>query len=474
MTSKSKCEARPCAVSKGESLVAAEINQRARINAYFVQYDDNGANSTEKAPWRPVSEWENPVWGWVLINYANLGLQFFLQDGTFYREVRFGGPKGTRNSPTWLPHQRPGDDPNDHVKAAKTRQLDILIGKMDNREYLQEFVDMITDAMQNSPTASPAYAEFLDAAMGKPPALVNMGFSLELAADALGSEFHFGATPTNPSPTLTKGGTQEKQYEVPVKIGDAERSFDGLVAFFHPEATPTTASQLNLDTFYTFSKEDFSNKKAGAEPDAKATETKKKKTTYRENIGPASYPALKPFWIAPVTGLPTEQDLWHSHRSIASHPLVQLHLAHRFIDASTMDLAASHAKDDCVFRLGPLIMMKDVPDFEVKKHLSAETYDDFHDPAPFVKTASVGIPPLQSGDWAWMQPYPNLGGKGEVPKEELDGRAFAPLPIYQVDENSIFEDDPYTVVKGYLQLRKPIETPSLDGKNWPDPEVDRL
>jgi hypothetical protein len=39
--------------------------------------------------------WEQPIWGWVIINYANYGLQFFLPDGTVYTEVQIGGPAGS-------------------------------------------------------------------------------------------------------------------------------------------------------------------------------------------------------------------------------------------------------------------------------------------------------------------------------------------------------------------------------------------
>ncbi|KAH7136989.1 hypothetical protein B0J13DRAFT_560349 [Dactylonectria estremocensis] len=102
--------------------------------------------------------------------------------------------------------------------------------------------------------------------------------------------------------------------------------------------------------------------------------------------------------------------------------------------------------------LGPLIMPNDVADFDVKKQLSADTYDHFDGPNLLVESAPVGMPVLQSGDWAWMQPYVEPG-KGKVPDDELGGRAFIPLKMRPVDEKPGSEDDPYTAVEGYLQLR---------------------
>ncbi|KAJ8107184.1 hypothetical protein ONZ43_g6815 [Nemania bipapillata] len=68
-----------------------QINQNVRLNANFVKRladdpDQQQSGASGLATWRPASEWENPIWGWVITNYADYGIQLFLPDGTFYRE----------------------------------------------------------------------------------------------------------------------------------------------------------------------------------------------------------------------------------------------------------------------------------------------------------------------------------------------------------------------------------------------------
>jgi hypothetical protein len=77
------------------------INQPARLNAAFVVRDDTSG------AWRKCSDWENPIWGWLVINYADNGLQIFLPDGTFYVEVRLSGKAGTNAGFKWLPFDPP-------------------------------------------------------------------------------------------------------------------------------------------------------------------------------------------------------------------------------------------------------------------------------------------------------------------------------------------------------------------------------
>ncbi|KAF5575310.1 hypothetical protein FPANT_11394 [Fusarium pseudoanthophilum] len=62
--------------------VSPAINQPARLNASFVISD----TSQTRAYWRPITEWENPVWGWLVVNYVDNGIQFFSSRGKFYSE----------------------------------------------------------------------------------------------------------------------------------------------------------------------------------------------------------------------------------------------------------------------------------------------------------------------------------------------------------------------------------------------------
>jgi hypothetical protein len=54
--------------------------------------------------------------------------------------------------------------------------------------YLRSFWDMITQALETMPYALADYASYATAIIGKPLALVNVGFSLELAIPSLQSQ----------------------------------------------------------------------------------------------------------------------------------------------------------------------------------------------------------------------------------------------------------------------------------------------
>ncbi|KFA76871.1 hypothetical protein S40288_10082 [Stachybotrys chartarum IBT 40288] len=100
------------------------------------------------------------IWGWVLVNYANQGIQLFTQNGTFYRKVRLAGPENAQTSTLGFTARRRWGLP---------------------RRLLAN--DLATDAMQPAPDA---YAAFDNTALlGRPLTLVHAGWSLELAADQL-------------------------------------------------------------------------------------------------------------------------------------------------------------------------------------------------------------------------------------------------------------------------------------------------
>jgi hypothetical protein len=120
--------------------------------------------------WNPVSQWDNPIWGWVVFNYANNGLQFFLQNRSFYREIRFSGPNGSLESSRWLP-QKPC---NDDMRNARQLQklLDIL---RDEPKCLKVFIEMVNGAMDSMLSN---YTEFMSSLIARPLALVNMAWLL--------------------------------------------------------------------------------------------------------------------------------------------------------------------------------------------------------------------------------------------------------------------------------------------------------
>ncbi|OJJ32516.1 hypothetical protein ASPWEDRAFT_44668 [Aspergillus wentii DTO 134E9] len=113
--------------------VPPSINQAARLNSTFVKYDKRRNNPVIKdqySYWHPVTEWENPIWGWIVLNYVDYGIQLFLPDGTFYREVRLSSPNAPKHiaaSSKWLPFGPPKEKQD-------TVQLDHLIELLSNKD----------------------------------------------------------------------------------------------------------------------------------------------------------------------------------------------------------------------------------------------------------------------------------------------------------------------------------------------------
>ena len=171
-----------------------------------------------------------------LTSDAEQGLQIFLADGTFYREVRFGGSSGTETTAKWLPYDPPSTLPS-------TSQLDFLIQQLANTTYLSAFVDMILQSTLSNQVAAPdSYAAFSSAIIGKPLALVNIGYSLELAGaeninwstvNTQRPDLHLLQPDGSPFASGAAGG-----YTFPVKIGDVDRTFDGLVGYLTPGHQP--------------------------------------------------------------------------------------------------------------------------------------------------------------------------------------------------------------------------------------------
>lgn len=180
-----------------------------------------------------------------MINYIQHSIQIFLADGTFYREVRLGGQSGASTSDQWLPFDRFSQD-------SSSTQLDHLIHRLGDRGYLQAFVDMINGSLQYAATAPDAYAQFLNSVVGKPLALVNIGWCLELAEDAYVNQ----STLNDAKPPLwllpDPRDAQRELYSSPFKLGDRERSFDGLVGYFKTLEKQDDGNDLVLDQCYTY------------------------------------------------------------------------------------------------------------------------------------------------------------------------------------------------------------------------------
>lgn len=478
--------------------MAPNINQDARLNSYFVIRDP------ESGAWRPVTEWENPIWGWLVVNYANYGLQVFLADGTFYREVRIGGASGATAGLKWLPFNpptastAPTSTPKTQAEAIlqqSMRQLDFLITKLTTPggSYMQAFFNMINQSILSTASSPTTYAEFLPSIVGKPLALVNTGFSLELA------EHPFTGQSTLPNPSAIPmrkllpsdtppGPNSPGFYEFALKLGDKERAFDGLVGYFdvtNPGAPlDPKVSDFKLEKIYTYftATDDFVPNPT-SDPDP------------RTAISGDNFPKLHAYYIPPTdtTTTTTHESQLQVHGMIID-PFQPIHAYSAILPMVTLKLPPWRVQSamkimTAFFHMGPLVLTADIAGgagYDIARELkSGYTLADENE---MIKDkGTVNIPVVGAAEWSWLQPFavdvnvatgavvpppavvPASGGTGGtggttvppvVTKKDTRFNAFS---IGPVDSRPRLEKGPYTALEGYLQLRQPIVGPSLGG-----------
>lgn len=307
------------------------INQEARINATFLQKIQS---PNETKSWKPCSDWENPIFGWVVVNYADSSLQFFTGDGIFYTSLQFGGPTGTIKTKDWLPF-----NPPDKAETLVSDQLAALVKRMQKQDtgsdYLLALWDLIRRAIPTMPFPPSDYAQFANAIVGKPLALVNVGWSLELAQPPFWQQ-HTLANP--PLRALLPGESDylrsdaendlKKTYEFHVKIGDADRPFDGVVAYWNSDnpISDKAESATHLEEIYTyFPADNFDG--------------------IRHNIVPGNYPPLKPYYLHPDakdyaggTGFAKAHTDQLTVKTILMDPYTPIHLYSGILPIKKLDL----------------------------------------------------------------------------------------------------------------------------------------
>ncbi|KAF3908355.1 hypothetical protein AA313_de0208908 [Arthrobotrys entomopaga] len=433
--------------------------------------------------WRPTNEWDRPVWGWVVVNYANSGVQVFLPDGTFYREIRLGG-EGSVTSPAWIPFKKPKDP--SFGNTYEMQQLSLLVAKLGCDKYLTEFVGMINSATVKLQAPPSAYSEFTSSLIGRPMALVNMGWSLELAANELSSQLAEDLDPEKwllPYPIPDKPNrdpiVERPAYQFKVKLGDRQRGFDGLIGYFQgkPSSECTFGDALHLDVFYSH----YSGN------DLRGPDLPREKYEFLNIINESNYPVFESHYIAPEnksagvyeTAYNTELSK-HTFGALID-PFSPIHaysgiLPVREIVLPNWQWQTAIEKMKAFFHAGPVLVVKDVPPFVPAKELTADT------PVKKVlKTdkneVGVQLPSVSGDQWTWLQPYVYEPSKLEPKPEPKPGdptlaeNPVCPLPppgpgddlnepkesymglaIDVLDMKSRLEEGPYTAIEGYLQL----------------------
>ncbi|RYC86257.1 hypothetical protein BFJ63_vAg10899 [Fusarium oxysporum f. sp. narcissi] len=430
-----------------------QINQDARLNANFVIPTTDDNRPGDKSYWRPTMEWEMPIWGWILTNYADYGIQLFLADGTFYGEVRIGGADGSMDSPKWSPFEPPKD-----YNPQETARLDALIARLtrpNDTKYIQGFWTMLTTAIDSLPPAPSAYAQFLGSVVGKPFALVNMGWSVELSGPSLAIQ-STSAKKTEPERLLINPDpkNEDQSYIFQVKLGDKERAFDGLVGYFEgfDKPHPETKEELNYDVVNTY----FIPRDTDGNP------------IFKDSFKPVTsetYPKFRPYWIPPVEesrdkDKPASPESYADQRNSKMSifgaiidPFTSVHAYSSFLPAKELALPSwtcqsAMNKMLAFLHAGPMTLTSDVGPFKPDQRLTIEK-------AKQKPPRDLGLLPIGSGDWNWLQPY--VDGDSGVPAYNafgIDKKGNLMKPG--------FEKGPYTSIEGFLQLRRPLMAEKAD------------
>ncbi|KAG7285855.1 hypothetical protein NEMBOFW57_008149 [Staphylotrichum longicolle] len=424
--------------------LSPRINQDARVNAHIVVQD--GAGGSSAITWRPASEWEDQAVGWLLLNNADYGIQFFQKDGTFYREIRKGGPwpKGETVSKKWLPFEPP---PSGSTNAA----LDRFIAQLEDDKYLDAMIFLLEQATADLQHTPNEYSGYLQSLIGRPFALVNMGWSLELANRPLHNQAMGTATqpppyllpPSSARKTKESHGEASDQYSFPIKLGDKDRSFDGLVCYFDTDPSTNDVDYSKI-TYYDDESVLPYSFPPGPAPGSKFP---------RDPSNAAPFPSLSPFYAQAndATSGPDVAKAYNSALKIfggivdpfsAVHgytggllPVKALQFPHWFLEKALRSMTF-------FFQAGPLLVAQDVastysPAYQVSADPSAAATQET------VPGHEVAVPAVSVGEWTWMQPY--VGGN-------TDAYGLAKT----TDGAARFEKAPYTAIQGYMQLRSPL------------------
>ncbi|GAW19372.1 hypothetical protein ANO14919_088580 [Xylariales sp. No.14919] len=445
------------------------INQDARVNVEFMFFDKD----TEV--WRPCTEWESPIWGFLVVNYAEFALQIFLPDGSFYREVRLGGPSGAAEIPAWRPFAPPAIEDKDTDLASQYPQLDRLLDNFRrDPSYLNAFIQTINASLRSVPHTPDQYAEFLNAIVGRPLALANAAFSLELSEPPITSQST--SSGYHPQPSQRK----IVDYEFPVKIGDKDRVFDGLIGYFESQPGAVADSvppgkELIYDSLMTY-----------FDSGTPATTT----------ITKSNYPVLRPYHVSATelnidTANPGSDDNVRStaemRRKHVSRmtmigalmdPFSAVHLYTGIQPVASLrlpgwSLQAAMERMTAFFHIGPLLVTDATTiRYDATKVLTpnynlaalTEVKDipppDATGDAAVPKPAGVAIPAMKSAEWNFLAPFVvrKQAEEGETGPGEKETR-WNPFVIRESVLQPGFEKAPYTAIEGYLQLKHPITSP---------------
>ncbi|KAK6511889.1 hypothetical protein TWF481_000793 [Arthrobotrys musiformis] len=449
--------------------LSPSINQDSRINACFVSRDEgereestdpksinywiNRMFADRQTSWRPCGEWDNPIWGWLLVNYRDGGLQIYEGNGTFRAEALlredkvFWRPKGAATFFGDDDAEGDGsDDEEDDRKAAST-QLDFLLRRLKHHIYLRTLMDLVKQALQVLKPIPGSYADQLPAILGRPLALVNTGWSLELATAPMSDQSY--------QPEEAKGKAAQPtllEYEFDLKLGDKNNSSDGVIGYFfeHAPGAPKYSKSDATDPY-------------NMDYDSICTD-------FMDPIHPpgvlnhiehltcvSSMPKMRPYHINPTHHSP--QDFRYLHDNMLQvfamiiDPFSTITgysgiLPPKQLQLPPWTVEEAMKKMKPMIRVGPVLIPGALPDTSELQIASVggkgpTDSGQTQDSSDVANGIPAHVP--SDGDWVWLQPKPVATDSDEV--------EYVEMPLTQYQTGFIPTEGPHTVIEGFLQLK---------------------
>ncbi|KAF2810670.1 uncharacterized protein BDZ99DRAFT_497662 [Mytilinidion resinicola] len=368
----------------------------ARLNASFAKPTTEGDTTS----WEPAEAWDNPIWGWLLLNPSTNDLYFFDRDGSFHCELRLDDPQALVET--------------SHDVSAPN-QLQRLLDHLRNETAFRALSNMLAVAVSGKD--SDVYAELADSSLpGYPFALVTVAFGVELATATLAPEdaAHLPA--------------------FKLELGSADRSYDGLVGSWPCLSTNSLA--------FDFSK--FCTHVALLLDGSYAPEPSSASPV--ELIAPANYPSLPP--SPPPLATSTEAPATAQRKNLTVFGAL--------VDPSTPLHAACEGLETKELNLEPWVRERAVEKIKVFFH--ARSVDGIRNVAGMkIGGGGVGegatdgdtakdrgkVASLGTAEWEWLQPYEKKREGGGLGEERLG------------EERPRFEAGAGGALEGFLLVRKP-------------------
>ena len=484
------------------------INQDARVNAYFAvnsaeweaynettqwfrgdQNDSSYSSSSSSSSfspsdsnkssphhaWRPATEYEDPVWGWLVLDFRSRGIQIYNADGESMGEVLL--PTSIHGKVTWQVYYAEGDL-SEGGRATDNSQLQEMMQRMSDAKYLFGLWSMLADACQNihhDPTGAGVDAHLLNL-VGRPMALVNIGLSLELATPVMQTQSY---ADLNKAIEIALD-----EYKFEVLLGDRNNLHDGLVGYFVPPPPPDCPCPcpcpyhpLPQEPSPEAGQTDFEpttpseDPVAGKRPDPSCIYTEfgypGRNVVDTATAKPDTFasPSSSKVYLSPIHVDPS--DAAHAHdpasytRALHNHrdtcilgaiidPFQPVHLATGILPSSTLSLPSWVVGRTLkglrlLFRGGPLLTRSDLEGADEPSG-GGEAYAR---PPANQTRHEAHIPPItDGGSWGWLQPVLGDGATDDVP-------TFLPYDLKEVAAEYPLEAGPHTILEGFYKFDMP-------------------